>query len=155
MAPVLLSTIEMNNEDELMEKRIELRQKLKSQLLRLSPSSYIFNSFNNFIPNSRDLDFIEKQGLDCVMNYLEINYNSIEFHEQLPNVCSICQLDSTENWWYSLLDKRIYLCDQCEQNRVRHMILEQHRQSMKSAFLQAKESERRLEVNYERLKKKE
>ena len=61
----------MNDDDELIEKRIELRQKLKSQLLTLSPSYHVFNSFNNFIPNSRDLDFIVKQGLDCVMNYLQ------------------------------------------------------------------------------------
>ncbi len=67
----------MNDDDELIEKRIELRQKLKSKLLTLSPSRHIFDSFNNFIPNSRDLDFIEKQGLDCVINYL-INNNSIE-----------------------------------------------------------------------------
>lgn len=140
-----------NDDDELMEKRIELRQKLKSQLLKLSPSYHIFNSFNNFIPNSHDIDFLEKQGLDCVINYLETN-NSIIYDQQLPNICSICQNDSTENWWYSLIDKDIYLCDQCEQNRIRHLILEQHRQSMKSAFLQAKETERRLEVNYERQK---
>jgi len=140
----------MNDDDELIEKRIELRQKLKSKLLTLSPSRHIFDSFNNFIPNSRDLDFIEKQGLDCVINYL-INNNSIESNEQIPNICSICQIDSTENWWYSLSDNKhwIYLCDQCEQTRVKHVILEQHRQSMKSAFLQAKESERRLEVNYQ------
>jgi hypothetical protein len=144
------------NDDELMEKRIELRQKLKSKLLTLSPSYHVFNSFNNFIPNSRDLDFIEKQGLDCVINYLH-NNNSIEFNEQVPNLCSICHIDSTENWWYSLSDTKqtIYLCDQCEQNRIRNLILEQHRQSMKSAFLQAKESERRLEVNYQNQRKKE
>ncbi len=137
-----------------MEKRIELRQKLKSQLLTLSPSHYVFHSFNNLIPNSRDLDFIEKQGLDCVLNYLQTN-NSIE--QLFPNLCSICQRDATENWWYALSDdqQRIYVCDQCEQNRVRHFILEQHRQSMKSAFLQAKESERRLEVDYQKQRKNE
>jgi len=146
-----------NDDDELIEKRIELRQKLKSKLLTLSPSHDIFNLFNNFIPNSRDLDFIEQQGLDCVMNYLQNNNNTIEFNEQFPNICSICQIDSTENWWYRLSNnkQKIYLCDQCEQNRVRHLILEQHRQSMKSAFLQAKESERRLEFNYQKQRIKE
>jgi hypothetical protein len=145
----------MNDDEELIEKRIELRQKLKSQLLTLSPSHDVFNSFNNFIPNCRDIDFIEKQGLDCVINYLQTN-TFVESQELLPNICSICQIDSTENWWYSLSDDQqiIYLCDQCEQNRVRHLILEQHRQSMKSAFLQAKENERRLEVNYQEQKNK-
>ncbi|CAF1301321.1 unnamed protein product [Adineta steineri] len=146
--------LEILSDDELMEKRIELRQKLKNKLLTLSPSGYIFDSFNNFIPNSRDLDFIEKQGLDCAINYLIIN-SLHKFHKQIPNICSICQIDHTENWWYSLSNAKqiIYLCDQCEQNRIRHVILEQHRQSMKSAFLQAKESERRLEVNYQQHKK--
>jgi len=144
------------NDDELMEKRIELRQKLKSKLLTLSPSDYVFNTFNNFIPNSRDLDFIEQHGLDCIMNYLQ-NNNTIELNEQCPNICSICQIDSTENWWYSLTNnkQKNYLCDQCEQNRIRHLILEQHRQSMKLAFLQAKESERRLEFNYQKQRIKE
>ena len=144
----------MNDDEELIEKRIELRQKLKSQLLTLSPSPHAFNSFNSFIPNARDFDFLEQQGLDCVINYLQ---NDIDYHEQCPKICSICQIDSTENWWYSFTDEQqiIYLCDQCEQNRLRHFILEQHRQSMKSAFLQAKESERRLEVNYQKQKKKE
>ena len=138
-----------NDEEELIEKRLELRQKLKSQLLTLSPSANLCNSFQNFIPNARDLDFLEKQGLDCVINYLHLN-PSLPPSEKSPNLCSICQIDSTENWWYSLINKkqRIYFCDQCEQNRVKHFILEQHRQSMKSAFLQAKESERRLEVEY-------
>ncbi|CAF1457456.1 unnamed protein product [Rotaria magnacalcarata] len=141
-------------DDELMEKRIELRQKLKSKLLTLSPSYHVLNSFNNFIPTSRDMDFMEKQGLDCVMNYL-IHDNSIEYHEQqIPNVCSNCQIDLTENWWYSLSNYKqlIYLCDLCEQNRIRNFILEQHRQSMKSAFLKAKENERRLEVDYQKQK---
>jgi hypothetical protein len=145
----------MNDDEELIEKRIQLRQKLKSQLLTLSPSHDVFNLFNNFIPNSRDFDFIEKHGLDCVINYLQTN-TFIQSQEFLPNICGICQIDSTENWWYSLSDdnnqQMIYLCDQCEQNRIRHFILEQHRQSMKSAFLQAKENERRLEVNYQKQK---
>jgi hypothetical protein len=142
----------MNDDEELIEKRFQLRQKLKTELLTLSPSHQIFNSFNNFIPNSRDLDFIEKQGLDCVMNYLiHHNNTSIEFHEQIPNICSMCHIDSTENWW-SNKSQSIFLCDQCEQNRIRHLILEQHRQSMKFAFLQAKESERRLEVDYQKQK---
>lgn len=141
--------------DELIEKRIELRQKLKSKLLTLSPSYHVLNSFNNFIPNSRDIDFIEKQGLDCVMNYLIHDNNSIEYHtQQIPNICSNCQRDSTENWWFSFSTEKqsIYLCDLCEQNRIRNFILEQHRQSMKSAFLKAKEIERRLEVDYEKQK---
>ncbi|UJR10112.1 hypothetical protein I4U23_014334 [Adineta vaga] len=140
--------------DELIEKRLELRQNLKSKLLTLSPSSqHVFNSFNNFIPNSRDLDFLEHQGLDCVMNYL-ITTDSIDCISKLPHNCANCRVDSTVNWWYSYFEhqQRIYLCDQCEQNRMRHFILEQHRQSMKSAFLQAKESERRLEVNYQQKK---
>jgi hypothetical protein len=133
--------------DELMEQRFQLRQKLKTKLLTLSPSYQILNSFKNFIPNSRDLDFIEKQGFDCVMNYLI--HNSNEFNQQIPNICSQCQIDSTENWWSNESE---CLCDQCEQNRIRYLILEQHRQSMKSAFLQAKESERRLEVDYQKQK---
>ncbi|CAF2525544.1 unnamed protein product [Rotaria sp. Silwood2] len=143
----------MIDDDELREKRIELRQKLKSKLLTLSPSYHVLNSFNNFIPNSRDIDFIEKQGLDCVMNYL-IHNNSIEYHEKIPNICSNCQIDSTENWWYTLTNNKqfIYLCDLCEQNRIRNFILEQHRQSMKSAFLKAKEIEHRLEVDYQKNK---
>jgi hypothetical protein len=140
----------MNDDEELIEKRLELRQKLKSQLLTLSPSHNVFNSFNNFIPNGRDFDFIEKQGLDCVISYLHSN-TPTESQELLPNICAICRIDSTENWWYSHSDDQ-YLCDQCEQNRVRHFILEQHRESMKSAFLQAKENERRLEVNYQKHK---
>jgi hypothetical protein len=141
----------MNNDDELLEKRIELRQKLKSKLLTLSPSRHVVDSFNKFIPNARDLDFLEHHGLDCVMNYL-IETKSLDFTEQLPHVCSSCRMDATENWWYSTAKDR-YLCDQCERNRVRHLILEQHRQSMKSAFLQAKESERRLEVDYHQQQK--
>ena len=142
-----------DDDDALTEKRIELRQKLKSQLLTLSPSYHILNSFNNFIPNSRDIDFIEKQGLDCVMNYL-IHNSTMEFNEQIPNICTNCRIDSTENWWYSSLDNKkfIVLCDQCEQNRIKNAILEQHRQSMKLAFLQAKEIERRLEVDYQKQK---
>jgi hypothetical protein len=80
------------------------------------------------------------------MNYL--NNNSNEFNEHLPYICSICRLDSTQNWWCSASDD--YLCDQCEQIRLRRLIIQQHRESMKSAFLQAKESERRLEVDYEK-----
>lgn len=138
--------------DDLLEKRIELRQKLKSKLLTLSPSYHVLNSFNNFIPNARDMDFLEKQGLDCVMNYL-VPHDSIELHETIPNTCSNCEIDSTENWWYLATNnskKANYLCDQCEQNRMRHVILEQHRQSMKSAFLKAKEIEHRLETDYQK-----
>lgn len=144
------------DDNELMEKRMELRQKLKSKLLTLSPSYHVLNSFNNFIPNSRDIDFIEKQGLDSILNYLNDN-NSIEYSEQMPYVCYVCHTDSTENWWYSLSNKKnnlMYLCDQCEQNRIRNLILEQHRQSMKSAFLKAKEIERRLEIDHHKRKQR-
>lgn len=140
----------MNSDEELIEKRLALRQQLKSQLLTLSPSHDVFHSFNSFIPNIRDMEFVEKQGLDCVMNYLLINWNSVQSNEEsCPNICSICRKDSTENWWENRQSMNIY-CDVCEQIRRRNFILEQHRQSMKSAFLQAKENERRLEVNYQK-----
>lgn len=134
-----------NDDDEqfLLEKRFELRQKLKSQLLTLAPSSEIFRCFHPFIPNCRTNDFIEKYGLDCVTNYL--TNESIENNERSssPNICEHCRVDSTENWW-NLKNEFVSLCDQCEQKRMRQVILKQHRESMKSAFLQAKESERRL-----------
>ena len=159
---VLYQLIHSNNtmadgdDQELIEKRLELRQKLKSQLLTLSPSSQIFHRFHPFIPNSRDNDFLEKQGLDCVINYLTMD--SMEIDESLPYLCTNCQVDSTENWWCSISEEKekdlIYLCDQCEQIRMRRLILQQHRESMKSAFLQAKESERRLEVDYEKQNKR-
>ena len=144
----------ITNDDELMEKRLELRQKLKSQLLTLPPSSHVFNSLNTFIPNSRDLDFLEHQGLDCVMNYLRNNIYPTELTQQMPQICFNCGIDSTVNWWYSLVDEQqmICLCDHCEQIRMRNFIREQHRQSMKSAFLQAKERERYLEINYHQRK---
>lgn len=147
----------MNSDEELIEKRLALRQQLKSQLLTLSPSHDVFHSFNAFIPNIRDVEFLEKQGLDCVMNYLWINSNtSLSYAEDEPTVCSSCRIDCTENWWYTCRENHsmIYYCDQCEQTRRRNFILEQHRQSMKSAFLQAKESERRLEVNYQNQQRK-
>lgn len=136
-----------------MEKRLELRQRLKSKLLTLSPSRQMFHSSQHFIPNSRDTDFLERHGLDCVMTYL--TSESPEFNEHNPHVCSICQIDSTQNWWCSSMDEQqaIFLCDQCEQTRMRRWIVQQHRESMKSAFLQAKESERRLEVDYEKQSK--
>lgn len=142
----------MNFDEELIEKRLALRQQLKSQLLTFSPSPHVFQSFHLFIPNSRDMEFVEQQGLDCVIDYLLINSS---LNEQWPNICSICRKDCTENWWYSCVDNqlRVYFCDQCEQNRRRNSILEQHRQSMKSAFLQAKENERQLEVNYQKQRK--
>ena len=144
----------MNVDEELIEKRLALRQQLKSQLLTLSPSHDVFRSFNSFIPNIRDVEFLEKQGLDCVMNYLwsSMSCSEEDEEEQEPNLCSMCRKDSTENWWYACRENHsmIYFCDQCEQTRRRNFILEQHRQSMKSAFLQAKESERRLEVNYQK-----
>ena len=143
--------LESSNEDnELMEKRLELRQRLKSQLLTLSPSRQMFHSCQHFIPNSRDVDFLEKHGLDSVMSYL--TSEASHFDEHSPHVCSICQIDSTQNWWCSAANEKqpIYLCDQCEQTRMRRWIIQQHRESMKSAFLQAKESERRLEVDYEK-----
>lgn len=145
----------ITNDDELMEKRLELRQKLKSQLLTLPSSSHVFNSLNTFIPNSRDLDFLEHQGLDCVMNYLRNNIYPTESAQQMPHICFNCGTDSTVNWWYSLAENQqiICLCDHCEQIRMRNFIIEQHRQSMKSAFLQAKERERRLEINYHQRKK--
>ncbi|CAF0862117.1 unnamed protein product [Adineta ricciae] len=150
-----LTILEMiTNDDELMEKRLELRQKLKSQLLTLPSSSHVFNSLNTFIPNSRDLDFLEHQGLDCVINYLRNNIHPTELTQQMPQICFNCGIDSTVNWWYSLVDngQMICLCDHCEQIRMRNFIREQHRQSMKSAFLQAKERERHLEINYHQRK---
>ena len=138
------------DDTELIEKRLELRQKLKSKLLTLSPSRPACHSFSNFIPNARDPEFLVKQGLDCVMNYLVTD--SADCNEHLPCTCSVCRMDSTQNWWCSLTDET-FLCDQCEQNRVRQTIIQQHRDSMKSAFLQAKESERRLEVDHQRQRK--
>lgn len=138
----------MNVNEELIEKRLALRQQLKSQLLTFSPSHHVVPSLNIFIPNCRDIEFVEQQGLDCVIDYLLIQSF---VNEQCPNICSICRKDCTENWWYSC--ERIYFCDQCEQIRRRNFILEQHRQSMKSAFLQAKENERQLEVNYQKQRK--
>ena len=140
----------MNNDDEeFNEKRLQLRQQLKRQLLTLSSQSNRSKTCEYFIPNCRENDFLEQQGLNCVRNYFQIHH----FHNniQLPNICSICRTDSTENWWSFEIDQQQHIvCDQCQQNRMKHSILEQHRQSMKMAFLQAKECERRLEVDYQR-----
>lgn len=156
MAAAAAATATDEDDDrELFEKRLALRQKLKSQLLTLSPSSDLFHSFHRFIPNSRDNEFLEQQGLDCVMNYLTMD--SIENTESsLPYLCDYCRIDATQNWWYFITETndRTYLCDQCEQARIRRLILQQHRESMKLAFLQAKESERRLEVDYQKQNKR-
>jgi hypothetical protein len=117
----------MHDDNELREKRFELRQKLKCKLLNLSSSQSIVHSFQQFIPNSRDNDFLIIHGLDCVMNYLSTD--SMSHDERMPYVCSICHCDSTENWWYSLTDNGqtlIYLCDPCEQNRMRRWIVHPH-----------------------------
>lgn len=152
----MLESVNNNDDEQLLEKRIELRQKLKSKLLTLSPSLHVCDSFNKFVPNARDSGFLEQQGLDCVMNLL-IDTPEEEVHEQEPHICSSCRTDATENWWHSSSASKdrsvLHLCDQCERNRVRHVILERHRQSMKSAFLQAKESERRLQVDYQQQQK--
>ena len=131
------------DEQELLEKRFELRQKLKSQLLTLAPSSETCHCFHPFIPNARDNEFLEKHGLDCVLNYLIVESAETDDRTSSPNICDHCRVDATENWWRRT-NERLFLCDQCEQKRMRQLILQQHRESMKSAFLQAKETERRL-----------
>lgn len=147
---VLLIDRSMDSKNELIEKRFELRQNLKKKLLTLSPSFEKFDVSRRFLPNFRENDFIENQGLDEVLNYL--NNETVELSANEPFSCEFCRIDATEIWWRSFNDENrsIFLCDQCEQNRTRRIVVQQHRESMKSAFLQAKETERKLEFHFEK-----
>ncbi|CAF0783047.1 unnamed protein product [Didymodactylos carnosus] len=173
----LTSSKSSNN---LMEKRIALRQKLKFTLLTLSPPKYYYN-LQRFIPMSRCTEFLEIQGLDVLLNYVEkwpiivdtqTNIASINnwpsfsdsrdvltivkdqtLKKTPPQICHTCHTDHTPNWFKSIDNKNnneYFLCDNCERVCQRKMVLTNYREAMKSAFFQAKACERKLEIEHEK-----